>query len=408
VEPQSSQLAQTQHVYPEAPLRLLFDGRKLGDGGIGVYIENTVRGLLDTGEVHVTVIASPAQAERAPWRTEVSWVYDSSKQYSVSEYLLLPRRIDFSPYDLYHAPHFTLPFGIPIPAIVTVHDLIHIEHPEAFYYPVVARRLIRSAVARASRVVAVSQDTRRRLLRLTAAEPHKIVHIPNAIPSFVRYRERSAATNFLKAGERYFVTVVSNCKPHKGVADLVHAWRDFAERHARSGDARPSPKLLLVGYGSQALEANRTLRELVASTPGIRIIGAVDNDLLRHLYCGAEALVVPSLAEGFCFPALEAQSVGTRVICRPIAALQELITENDLVAHDLSVDALTQALLASAATPKYNKLVIDAHLERFALPRTSKQLQAVYSSAVGGNRTTMRLSTTAPLSNKSEGVQRVV
>ncbi len=355
----------------------------MGDGGIGVYIQNTIRGLLDAGAAQITVIASQAQAERAPWRKEVSWVYDSSKQYSVNEYLLLPRRINFSPYDLYHSPHFTLPFGIPLPTIVTVHDLIHIEHPEAFYYPMIARRLIRSAVTRASKVVAVSQDTRQKLLQLTAAAPNKIVHIPNAIPSFVCHREPSIRAEPLIAGERYFVTVVSNCKPHKGVQDLVRAWRSFTERYQRLQEGRPSPKLLLVGYGVKQLKAERSLRHLVEATPGIRLIGAVDNDLLRYIYRGAEALVVPSLAEGFCLPALEAQSVGTRVICRPIAALLELVTEYDMVASDISVDSFVQVLLEAACKPKQSKALIDPHLERFALPLISQQLATVYRGVIG-------------------------
>jgi glycosyltransferase involved in cell wall biosynthesis len=233
------------------------------------------------------------------------------------------------------------------------------------------------------------------------------VHIPNAIPPFVRYREQAAVVNPLTAGERYFVTVVSNCKPHKGVTDLVHAWRGFTERYEEQRDGRPSPKLLLVGYGTQALRADRALRELVESTSGVRVVGAVDSDLLRHIYRGAEALVVPSLAEGFCFPALEAQSVGTRVICRPVAAIQELVTENDLVARDLSVNSLTQVLLEGATKPQQSRIVIDAHLERFALPRISQQLQSVYTGVIGA-REAARQHTTTSFRARPQGVQKPV
>lgn len=389
MEPQSSQL-----VFGEpngaAPLRLLFDGRKLGDGGIGVYIENTVQGLLEQGASEVTVIASPQQAERAPWRSEVSWLYDASKQYSLNEYLLLPRRINFAAYDLYHSPHYTLPFGIPIPSIVTVHDLIHIDHPEAFYYPFVAKRLIRSAVARASKVIAVSRDTRQALLRLTRSSPSKVVHVPNAVPPFVQQSgaltERSVQTarfyERLSEAERYFVTVVSNCKPHKGVADLLYAWGEFAQRYEERASDSPCPLLLVVGYGAEAMRRDPWLTELAARTRGVRIVGAVEPAILRHLYRGAEALVVPSLAEGFCFPALEAQSVGTRVVCRPVAALLELVTENDLVAHDTGVAALTAVLLEAAMNPRRDKAVIQPHVERFSLARTTGQIQAVYQSVL--------------------------
>ncbi len=389
MEAQSSQLA-FKHPESAAPLQILFDGRKLGDGGIGVYIENTVRGLLESGDVNLTVIASPEQAERTPWRGDVAWVYDSSKQYSLSEYLLMPRRIDFGAYDLYHAPHYTLPFGVAIPSVVTIHDLIHIEHPQAFYYPMIAKRLIRSAVARASRVVTVSNDTRRAVLDLSAADPAKVIHIPNAVPSFLcqngseaqAQRGMVSPSMQLSAGDRYFITVVSNCKPHKGVSDLLSAWSEFVERYRALGSDRPCPHLFVVGYGTESIIADKKLSDQVQRTNRVRIIGAVGNDLLRHLYRGAEALVVPSLAEGFCFPALEAQSVGTRVICRPVAALQELVTENDSVARDLSVGALTEAILDVAAKPRESKVIIPAHLERFSLSRVSAELRTVYGAVI--------------------------
>ena len=47
------------HSSKSRPVRLLIDGRKLGDGGIGVYIENAIIGLLQLGGVEVTVIGSP-------------------------------------------------------------------------------------------------------------------------------------------------------------------------------------------------------------------------------------------------------------------------------------------------------------------------------------------------------------
>ncbi len=387
------------------PIRVLFDGRKLGHGGIGVYIDNTVRGLLNVGGVDLTVIASPAQAERPSWRSAVSWCYDSSKPYSLSEYLILPRRIDFSAYDLYHSPHYTLPLGIRIPAVVTIHDLIHIEHPQAFYYPAIAKPLIRSAVARASKIIAVSQDTRCGVLNLTRADTTKVVHIPNAIPPFLgsdgdvverhNFSGESSPLPLLSKGQRYFVTVVSNCKPHKGVQDLLLAWRKFRAIYQREvGDGR-CPVLLLVGYGAEALRgAGRTkdlnLSRLVAETEGVSLVGAVHDDLLRELYRGAEALVVPSIAEGFCFPALEAQSVGTRVICRPVAALLELITENDLCASDNSVDSLTNALLKGAMKvvlkgalkPKLPADDLELHLKHFSMKRISEQIRAVYHSVI--------------------------
>ena len=395
MEAQSSQLIQRFRDTASLP-RLLLDGRKLGDGGIGVYIDNTVQGLLERADTQITVIASQAQAESAKWRRDVTWIYDSSKGYSLSEYLLMPRRIDFSRFDLYHSPHYTLPFGVSIPSVVTVHDLIHIDRPEAFYYPLIAKRLIKSAVTRASKVIAVSAGTRNAVIKLTGVDPRKVVHIPNAIPSFVsgigRDEPLSEANRplFVAADERYFVAVISNNKPHKGVADLLRAWPLFVERYEKFNSTGTAPRLVLAGYGAERVKGDRALSQLLARAGSVSIIGSVESDLLRHLYRGADALIVPSLAEGFCLPALEAQSVGTKVVCRPVPAIAELVTPDDVVARDLSVEALVEAILSAAVDFKRNKTPRLDHLARFSLPVIAERTRSVYGSAIAGNRRIIR------------------
>lgn len=395
MEAQSSQLVHSSRFISSSP-RLLLDGRKLGDGGIGVYIENTIQGLLARGDTRVTVISSREHAERFAWSKEVSWIYDSSKGYSFSEYFLLPRRVDFSQFDIFHAPHYTLPFGVSIPTVVTIHDLIHIEQPSAFYYPFIAKRLIRLAVARASKVIAVSADTRQALIKLTGADPAKIVHIPNAIPSFILDSHNAeplsdaARPLMVSADERYFVAVLSNTKPHKGVADLLRAWPLFVERYMRVRGAKRAPRLVLAGYGADGIRSDQRFADLVKRAGEISIVGSVDNDLLRHLYRGADALIVPSLAEGFCLPALEAQGVGTRVVCRPVPAIKELITANDIVAASLSVESLGDAIFKCAVDSKRDKEIQRNHLERFALPVVAEQTRSVYASVLATERRLVR------------------
>lgn len=387
MEAQSSQLIQGFRDTTSLP-RLLLDGRKLGDGGIGVYIDNTVRGLLERADTRITVISSRERAESARWRSEVSWIYDSSKGYSLSEYFLLPRRIDFSGFDLYHSPHYTLPFGVSIPAVVTIHDLIHITHPESFYYPLIAKRLISSAVTRAARVIAVSADTRDAVIRLTGVNPRKVVHIPNAIPSFVSHDRREERLSDAKmplcvpANERYFVAVISNDKPHKGVSDLLRAWPLFIERYKRASATNMEPRLILAGYGSESLKSSKYLSRLLMRAGSVSVLGSVESDALRDLYRGADALIVPSLAEGFCLPALEARSVGTRVICRPVPAIEELVTDDDVVARDLSVEALVDAIYTGAIADRHAREIAYEDLERFSLRAVAERTRSVYGSVL--------------------------
>jgi glycosyltransferase involved in cell wall biosynthesis len=392
VDAQSSQLAHSRQP-PHRPIRLLFDGRKIGDGGIGVYIDNTIRGLLALGDVEIAVISPRRKANQVSWQHDVVWIYDETKPYSVGEYVFLGRRMQPAFFDVFHSPHYTLPFALPIPSVVTIHDLIHIEQPQSFYYPFVARRLVRSALKRADAIIAVSEATKRALVQLSPGVSERVAVIPNAIPSYLEETHRSCITServqaLIKDGP-FFLAVLSNAKPHKGILDLVRAYSEVAR-------ASNTPRLILAGYGTRALNNDRQLVELVAATPALVALGEVEDEELRALYKAADSVIIPSLAEGFCLPALEAKSVGTRVVCRPIPAVRELVSSNDIIAEDHSCAALAEAIQTAAARPCAAKSVDVGFHERFSAQRIAHQLREVYSkvthmsphfaAAVGGIR----------------------
>jgi glycosyltransferase involved in cell wall biosynthesis len=381
VEAQSSQL---ESVSPcsASRLRLLIDGRKLGHGGIGVYTENLIQGLLQLGESSITVISSKKQAESVGFSRDVEWIFDAARPYSLDELLFLSRRIPFSKFDLFHAPHYILPFGIPIPTVVTVHDLIHIEHPERFFYPMFAKPLLASAVSRATRVIAVSRDTQRAIISRLRAPASKVRYIPNAIGSFLEHEgaRESRAISALSS-RPYLLAVISNLKPHKGVEDLLRAYRSFK---ASCAPHTPCPDLFLVGFGAEKIRDRAGLRVLAEGIQGVHVLGAVEKAELRDLYRRARALVVPSLAEGFCLPALEAQACGTPVICRPVPAIRELLTEQDIVASDLSVTALASALKSGCSRSDQGRVVMEPHLKRFSLPVVARQISDLYGDVMRG------------------------
>lgn len=321
---------------------MLLDGRKLRDGGIGVYTQNLINGLLQVGGVEITVIYG-GERPSAAFADRVSWIHDSARPYSIDELIAMPKRLDLSRFDIFHTPHYMLPYRISIPSVVTVHDLIHITHPEKFYYPYIAKRLIRSAVNRAAGVLAVSQHTRKSVLELTGADPSKVAFVPNAIAD--GYQRDSEIERTADLGEPYLFGLFSNLKPHKGFLDLIYAYTALRQRGAwRAAGYASCPQLLLAGYGTQDKIDYAALEIIASRDSGITLVGALSQSELRERLGKARALVVPSLAEGFCLPALEAKALGTPIICRPVPALLELVSSQDIVANDFSVASLAQAL----------------------------------------------------------------
>ncbi len=387
MDAQSSQLAQAA-LDPQRNARILVDARKLGDGGIGVYVENLLRGLAEVGGLELTALVKPGAEGRFLLPQGVKLVTDPSPCYSLDELLFLGRRIDWTSYDLFHTPHYVLPYGVRVPSVVTVHDLIHIEEPEKFFYPIVARALIRSAVSRADAVLAVSNSTRLAVEALTGASSGKVQHVPNAIAPFLRRASSTLELPVALAGiSSFFLALFSNLKPHKALGDLLDAYARFKESGAWRGAAAVCPKLVLAGYGTELIEQSQSLSRRVAEVGDVVVLGPVSEESLAALYARASALVVPSRLEGFCLPALEAQAVGTPVVCRPVGAIKELVTERDVVADSMSVEALSEALsrgLRSSA--EHGRAPIRAHLELYSPARVAERVKAVYAEVLSKRR----------------------
>lgn len=423
-------------------LRILIDGRKLGDGGIGVYIDNLVKGLLglrrqavrvqqavgdtrtwpqDSSErliegIRLGVVVRRAAASKsgAPlpaWSKQVEIIEDSSPHYSWDEMVRLPRRLPWHDYDVFHAPHFMLPFAVPLPTVVTLHDLIHVQHPERPYYPMVAQFLIRSALKRATRVITVSQSTYHDIRRLVG-ESSRVLRsvrvISNAVDPFFLEPSLDRASVTLASSKRpYMLSILSNAKPHKGVEDLLAAWESFkrnlagrtSDSKAGKGSMRAGPRLLIAGLGTDRLADNSPLLARLAARDDVILLGPLSKEQLRAWYQSAECVVIPSRAEGFGLPVIEAHAAGAPVVVRPVPALLEIVSPGDQVASDMSVEALAKALstmwdsvctsaadgndaLASAADITRRAALREQTARRFDLIDVARATLDVYQDAI--------------------------
>jgi glycosyltransferase involved in cell wall biosynthesis len=110
-------------------------------------------------------------------------------------------------------------------------------------------------------------------------------------------------------------------------------------------------------------------------------MGYVNDEILRALYEGAEALFFPSLLEGFGVPALEAPQLGILPIVSRGTALQEVVGPDGILVDPDSVVSMTSALIAVAemtADEKMDKIrKIREHQERYSLEKFRKSWKAL-------------------------------
>ena len=200
------------------------------------------------------------------------------------------------------------------PTLLTCHDLLAVR-AAAGDFPVhrpgatgrLLQRMIRASLRHADRIVCVSEATRRDLEQALGPVDATVIENPLHFPyAPMDAAEVSARLAGLAIGGRYFLHVGGNqwYKNREGVVAL------FAQI-ARHDDYR-GHRLVLAGKAltDSLLETieRAGLRGRVVAVP------TPDDALLNALYCGAEALLFPSLHEGFGWPIAEAQAAGCPVV----------------------------------------------------------------------------------------------
>ncbi len=196
---------------------------------------------------------------------------------------------------LAHFPTPYVPRFVPVPYVVTVHDLIELEFPQHAKRKVSAYwRYVVSPVLRGARAVITDDDATVPLLaRYAGVDPARVrviplgVDVPDPLPApLVR--------------ERPYLFYAGNHRPHKDLATLVDAWASLP--------AASAVDLVLTGGEEPALRNVRHPRgELVFA-------GDCSRDEIWRLHRGALAYVHPALREGFGLPLLEALQAGTPVL----------------------------------------------------------------------------------------------
>ena len=215
--------------------------------------------------------------------------------------------------DVLHCPTFRGPFRARVPLVVTVHDLAVLRHPEWFnrWTATYSRFAVPRVVRAASRVIAVSEFTRRELVDLLGTPPDTITVVPNAVED-VFSPEGPAA-------EGDYVLAVGTLEPRKNLERIAAA----VDGELRVVGAR--------GWGSVRPPGNVTF------------LGRVDDDELARLYRGARCLVYASLYEGFGIPVAEALACGCPVVTSEGTPMAELAPDAALV-DPTSVESIREGI----------------------------------------------------------------
>lgn len=253
-------------------------------------------------------------------------------------------------------------------AFYLIHDLIPILHPEFSRPYAVARHLgrVRGAAAHGAGIILTSASVEAELRTFAAAQCLSLPPLATAHLAGAELRAAPAAA--IAPPSQPFFLCLGTIEPRKNHRLLLEVWRRLV---ASMGAA--TPRLIIAG---QTGPMTGDLLDPLASDPRLRAHvehrPACSDDVLAQLLPRATALLVPSLAEGFGLPFVEALQAGTRVIASDLPVFRELGqgAAQLLDPHDAAIwaQAIGQAATSSdAARQSMSAYVAPSWANHFAV-----------------------------------------
>ncbi len=249
----------------------------------------------------------------------------------------------YVPYPLFR------PLVCPCPVVVTIHDCT-IESDGGFaggwHRQLGMKVATRAVLSRAAAVTTPTKASFAELARFYPSAPNPVV-IPNGVDTrrfaAVTASAAAAVRDHYRLPERFILTVGAH-RPHKNHGVLVRAMLAVP----------PQVSLVIVGYPDPNFR--NYLPGLIAGLglqSRVRLVPSVGEEWLPALYRAASAFALPSLAEGYGLPALEAMAAGTPVVVSAIPVLEEVCSGAAVLvpAHDPAAWASALNLLLDGGPP---------------------------------------------------------
>lgn len=352
--------------------------------GIQRHACNVARCLLQHPEVSfVHLVIAPWQRKLtqdagikpdARLSTHIAEMKQGALSRNLWHYRKLPELAASLEVDLVH-----LTYPVPVnanafrcPTVVTLHDMYPYEIPKNFGFPkfLFNRLVLKQCLRNVDAIACVSDATRNCLEQYTSAPIwRKATRIYNCVEAQPRYAVSSPILNW--QGEPFLLCVAQH-RHNKNLPTLIRTFN----RLLRSGHVNSNLRLVILGITAQD---TRNIYRVVASlglNESVCFLEGLSDQELQWCYTLCDAVVSPSLTEGFGLPVAEALLAGCRVVCSDIPAHREVGDERcRFVALGQDAEqAFAAAIVEVLETPKRPPVA----LPQFSMPILAKQYMSLY------------------------------
>jgi len=370
-----------------APLRVLLDARMLIGrfSGVGRFVTSLVDELARHDDTCPIVLCG--REPFLPWsgRDDIEIIRSTFGRYDRSprrrliwEETRLRSLIRRANADVFHATwNHGIPLRCPIPAVLTIHDLIPWNQPVSSGRAALDRwcyrRAVRTSAFRASRVTTVSEYVRRQVFSKLNIPSGRAETIYNGV-------ETPAATAHVRRKTRYpFILYVGGHEARKNVAGVCRTMQHYWSRFG------PDIELHLTGHPTDLTPDAASALQQLDQGDRVRFHGHLAEPALRELYRSASALLFLSRDEGFGLPVLEAMAYGCPVIAANASSIPEVAADAAILVDPDNCGAAAEAIHSLVEDEAVRAMMIRRGHERaasFSWSATAAQFRETYAAAV--------------------------
>jgi glycosyltransferase involved in cell wall biosynthesis len=278
--------------------------------------------------------------------------------------------------DLIHETYYSIhpPTKAKIASVVTVHDMTHELFPESFSVFDASAKLKRAAVARADRIICISESTKRDLMEILGTPEDKISVVYHGYDPLVPMAPSTLATD----GTHPYLLYVGSRVAYKNFAALLQAI-------ASSPQLKRDFRIVAFGGGDFSTEEKELITRLGFRNGQISLVKGVDA-LLGAYYRGARAFVYPSRYEGFGLPPLEAMANDCPVISSNSSSLPEIIGDAGSYFDPDNLDEMRAVIEATVYSEERLAQLRErgrARLSHFSWSKCAHETLESYQHALG-------------------------
>jgi len=262
--------------------------------------------------------------------------------------------------------------------VVTIHDIVPIEHPEWFRTSATAyyRLLLPLLVRQVRKLITDSHYSKERIVKRLNVPGEKITVIPLGVGETFRPVSQDVISQLLaKLGvANSYLLTLGSFEPRKNLKRLFLAWKVICDKY-------PDFDLVVTGLPS-ASSRGTGFSEIPDRA---QLIGYSADQDLPALYSGARAFVLPSLYEGFGLPPLEAMACGTPVIVSDTTSLPEVVGDAGMYCNPYDIDDMAQAMRRMIEDRDLRASLREKGLQRaksFSWDHTAQEVWKVLSACL--------------------------